>query len=439
MITIEDQPYAFTAVGQPLIIVASSDNVGNTGFRYKVTITGTIGAETETVSVYLPPNPQDKLIFDIRPLVENWVTPKIINTAGGLIPIANGLSAYDDTYIYGGNPDLDIKLLEAWQVDGVLTDNVESETVIVGRLFGGYLQHSQGYKPNIETLFGYTSTTSRALSDRVYDTHFFDLSQSWGLGSIQTDRTFIPVREADYGTISAIMEGADAPLTDFTGALKVKISIVPESGSPITWTSEGYGEGRIQHIACYPANLNINVIGMPKPSDYPNWKAILVQFLGAADAVKSMTYVLYNVDAAGTNECKFDNVRLCWLNSRGAWDYMNFTRKNEESIEVERRRYRKVVGTYAADTFGFNAYDRGLTERAPIVQNYLNIESGWLQEGEFTFLKSLLYSKDVYIIGDDATITPVLIEDTSYLVRRARDKKQYNQALKIKYAHTVNV
>lgn len=439
MITIEDQPYAFTAVGQPLIIVASSDNVGNTGFRYKVIVGGSLNGTSLLVSVYLPPNPNDKLVFDIRPLVENWVTPKIIDSANALIPINNFYTAYDIYDIGQGNIQVAVYIQEAWQIDGVLTDSETGGTSFNQTIFGGYIQHLQGYRPNIDALFGFTSTTSRALSDRFYNTHFFDLSQSWGLGSVQTDRTFIPVREADYGTISAMMEGVDPSLTDYTGAFKIKISIVPESGSPITWTSDAIGEGRMFHFGCYPANLNANISGIPKPSDYPNWKAILVQFLGAADAVKSMTYVLYNVDAAGTNECKFDNVRLCWLNSRGAWDYMNFTRKNEESIEVERRRYRKVVGTYAEASFGFNPYDRGLTERAPIVQNYLNIESGWLQEGEFTFLKSLLYSKDVYIIGDDATVTPVLIEDTSYLVRRARDKKQYNQALKLKYAHNINV
>ncbi len=427
MITIEDQPYAFTAVGQPLIIVASSDNVGNTGFRYKVTITNTTGGDV--VVFYLPPNPQDKLVVDLNTVLTKWCNNQI-ERDDVPVPFCDIISKEQQG---AGLVVSSIEILEAWKIDGVLTDDAGSAETVDVTVWNAKYQISDGYRPNPATRYAMTSTSQYVLSSRYASTHAPDIfPRISGTGNI----VYIPVREQDYGVISFIADVANAE--GLGDGRTFRIQLIPNSGSPVSYSATE-GSTNILHVGCYPANLNANTVGAPKPSDYPNWKYITFQVLNNSSNIVSASYVLYNADLYGMTDCKFDNVRLGWVNEHGGWDFMNFTRKNEESIEVERRRYRKVVGTYAADTFGFNAYDRGLTERAPIVQNYLNIETGWLQEGEFTFLKSLLYSKDVYIIGDDATITPVLIEDTSYLVRRARDKKQYNQALKLKYAHTVNV
>ena len=423
MITIEQQPYGVTPVGQPLIFVASSTNVGNTGFRYRVVLVKI--SASEEVSFYLPPNPADKLVFDANAIVSKWCM-NAVDLSGSPIVFADG--SYEEVGA-SGLVQFKCNMYEAWIVDGVLTDAPSSEEITDIKVWPARYQISDGYRPNPATRYGLTGQTKYLLSSRYADTHLPDLFPKI---SSSGNVVYIPTREADYGVISFCTIQASG-----IAALKGRVTLVPDSGSPVTYTADLPDFG---HFGCYPANLNASTIsGIPKPSDYPNWRYIGFQILNASNAIVSASYVLYNAAIYGGIDCKYPNVRLAWVNEHGGWDFFNFTRKNEENLEVERRRYRKVVGTYAAETFGFNSFDRGLTERAPVVKQYLNIESGWLQEGEFTLLKSLLYSKQVFIVNDNATITPVLIEDNSYLVRRARDKKQYNQAMKLQYAHTINV
>lgn len=426
MITIEDQPYELAPVGQKLIVVASSTNVGNTGFRYKVEITNTTTGDV--AECYCPPNPADKLIFDLNPILLGWCKNQI--DRGG-IPVPF-FDVQDKEEEGNGVLPYGVTITEAWKIDGVLTDNVASAETFEQTVWNAKYQISDGYKPNPSTRYGMTGTSKYVLSSRYAGTHKPDLFAISGVGNV----VYIPVREQDYGVISHYCDLSNA--NGLGDGRKVRISLVPSSGSAVTHTVTSTSTN-ILHTACYPANLNVNTAGAPKPSDYPNWRYIAYQVLNNSNAIVSASYVLYNTDVYGVCTCKFDNVRLGFVNEHGGWDFMNFCQKNEQSIEVERRRYRKVVGTYAADAFSFNTYDRGLTENRPNVKKYLNIESGWLQEGEFEFLQSLLQSQSVYIINDNGTITPVLIEDTSFLVRKARDKKQYNQALKLQYSQEVIV
>lgn len=51
-ITIQQQPYIFTALKQKLIVVATSTNIGQPGFRYVITVSN----GTTTNVFYVQPN-----------------------------------------------------------------------------------------------------------------------------------------------------------------------------------------------------------------------------------------------------------------------------------------------------------------------------------------------------------------------------------------------
>jgi hypothetical protein len=148
-----------------------------------------------------------------------------------------------------------------------------------------------------------------------------------------------------------------------------------------------------------------------------------------------VNYILYNTDVYGNPECKHDNVRLAWKNFAGGWDYQNFIKRNEESVNVQRKRYQRVIGDYSGTTFTFTKADAGLKERDPIVEQTMEINSDWLTEGEFKFLKSLIVSKQVHWLHDDGTITPVVIETNDYKMPRERSPKQKQQSLKLRLAN----
>jgi len=63
-ITIEDQPYTWSARGQKLMIVASSTNTAQDGFQYGVTVTNY--NTTQVFDFYISPAIDGKLYFDLQ-------------------------------------------------------------------------------------------------------------------------------------------------------------------------------------------------------------------------------------------------------------------------------------------------------------------------------------------------------------------------------------
>jgi len=149
----------------------------------------------------------------------------------------------------------------------------------------------------------------------------------------------------------------------------------------------------------------------------------------------SRVYCFYIVP----DDCRFDNVRLGWSNTCGGVDYFNFTKKSELSFNYDRKQYQKVVGTYNASTFGFNTHDRGTTDRYVTTTKGLQINSDWVSVGEFNLLQTLCRSNDVFIINDDATLTPVLVDTQNFVIKDERYSKLYNVTLNLKYSQPVGL
>jgi hypothetical protein len=149
----------------------------------------------------------------------------------------------------------------------------------------------------------------------------------------------------------------------------------------------------------------------------------------------SRVYCFYLVP----DDCRFDNVRLGWTNTCGGVDYFNFTKKSELSYNYDRKQYQKVVGSYNASSFGFNTFDRGTTDRYVTTTKGLQINSDWISVGEFELLQTLCRSNDVFIIGDDATMTPVLVDTQNFVIKDERYSKLYNVTLNLKYSQPVGL
>jgi hypothetical protein len=149
------------------------------------------------------------------------------------------------------------------------------------------------------------------------------------------------------------------------------------------------------------------------------------------------------------SDCKYNPVHLYWLNQLGGWDSFSFIKKNERSIEVDKKRYKQYLGDYNNATtenpFSTQAYSRSLTEREPIVKTFLNLTSDWLTESEFRYLRDLFRSKSVWMVDDNTdgySVVPVVVEDNNYLMRRERNSHKYNQNIRLQIANeneTLNI
>jgi hypothetical protein len=148
-------------------------------------------------------------------------------------------------------------------------------------------------------------------------------------------------------------------------------------------------------------------------------------------------------------DCKHNPVHVYWLNQKGGWDSYSFIKKNERSIDVEKKRYKTYLGNYnTADVdnpFDTKNYSRALNEREPIVKTFINLTSDWVTESEFKFMKDLFQSKSVWMVDDNVdgyNILPVVVEDTNFLMRRERNSRKYNQQLRLQLANeydTINI
>jgi len=141
-------------------------------------------------------------------------------------------------------------------------------------------------------------------------------------------------------------------------------------------------------------------------------------------------------------DCKYNPVHVYWLNQLGGWDSYSFIKKNERSIDVEKKRYKTYLGNYntaSVETpFDTKNYSRALTEREPIVKTFINLTSDWLTESEYKAMKDLFYSKSVWMVDDNVdgyNILPVVVEDTNYLMKRERNSRKYNQTLRLQLAN----
>lgn len=177
-----------------------------------------------------------------------------------------------------------------------------------------------------------------------------------------------------------------------------------------------------------------------------------------ADSTAFYVYAGYNVSDEQvttkygyylSDDCKYNPVHVYWLNQMGGWDSYSFIKRNERSIEVERKRYKAYQGDFnnatSLEPYTTKNYTRELTEREPIVNTFINLTSDWLCESEYKYMKDLFMSKSVWMVDDNVdgySIVPVVVEDNEFLMKRERNSKKYNQNIRLQIAsnnETINI
>ena len=409
-ITINEQPYEYTPIGQRLMIVCTSTNVANTGFRFVF--------DFGSFQVNVQPNASNKGMLDLAPIFREELqhdANEHFNTTG----TENTSVAF-----------ISCTIKEGWLVDGVFTVSGSGMADIddVYAFLAEY-QIADGYRPDPNTRYALDGITKYAMSERTIDTHKWIEANARGLSD---QYVYIPTRLVDYGVLYAPSYTALLADNDFDVAV---ISTYDDNDALIEtqFFAMANNNSIVNTIAAFYANVASTGI------DLTGAKYYTIQF-GKEIAFpvytpSSRVYCFYIVP----DDCRFDNVRLGWSNTVGGVDYFNFTKKSELSFSYDRKQYQKVVGTYNASTFGFNTYDRGTTDRYVNTTKGLQINSDWVSVGEFNLLQTLCRSNDVFIINDDATLTPVLVDTQNFVIKDERYSKLYNVTLNLKYSQPVGL
>ena len=409
-ITINDQPYEYTPVGQRLMLVASSTNVANAGFRFVF--------DFGSFQVNVQPNASNKGMLDLAPIFREKLQHD------------EGASNEGMNVEYDSVANISCTIKEGWLVDGVFTVSGSGMADIddVFAFLAEY-QVADGYKPNPNDRYALYNTSKYLLSERTNETHKWIEAPARGLSN---DWVYIPTRLADFGQLYSISNNGllvDNEATDlFVSTYDNSNTLIDQVNFTLFTTTNS-----VSRLGAYPANLIIEGL------DFTNVKYYTIQ-AGTPITLPiytpySRVYCFYIV----ADDCRFDNVRLGWTNTCGGTDYFNFTKKSELSFNYDRKQYQKVVGTYNESTFGFNTSDRGTTYRYVTTTKGLKINSDWVSVGEFNLLQTLCRSNDVFIINDDGTMTPVLVDTQNFVIKDERYSKLYNVTLNLKYSQPVGL
>ena len=143
-------------------------------------------------------------------------------------------------------------------------------------------------------------------------------------------------------------------------------------------------------------------------------------------------------------------IEFVWKNRLWQWDYFTFTKKSEDDLTIARTSLTRPLGTFNAQTYVSNVWDRG-TENLNVQAIYSGVaNSDYLTETQAQWIEGLFTSEDVYIfktsanVYDKATnltisadapqIIPVVIKSASYKRKTSVNDKCISYTIQYEYS-----
>jgi hypothetical protein len=257
------------------------------------------------------------------------------------------------------------------------------------------------------------------------------------------------VRENQVGVYSFCSDDGTAT-ADGIAAYKLFCSVIDSSGVAHTNSVAITGDaGQLTHVGCYPGNFVGNTGTLENPLDYPGFKYYMMWLADGVtpgDTQVSQTLVFLPADDYSTTCWRNNMITLAWVNSDGTYDYFQFPKVNQRSFQYERKRFKKVIGTYGSSTFDFEAYDRGLQEIDIISPVVIEMTSEWMSERDFRYIQHLFKSRSVFIsdnttqsyddfTGIGSAFQACVVEGSDFIERRERNGKMFNMTLRVRIAN----
>lgn len=149
----------------------------------------------------------------------------------------------------------------------------------------------------------------------------------------------------------------------------------------------------------------------------------------SSDSSKTSEKIYRKIDRTCT---VYDTVRVVFLNRMGGYDYFTFTQDNKKTVNINRSEYNQVLDPE------YNFGNRGDTVLAQDVQYTFQLNSNWISEAEYNWLEELITSPEVFYI-EGGRLAPIVITDTSYVVKTALRDRIFNLTINYKLSYPINV
>lgn len=440
-ITINQQPEDVVFYNQLLYYRCSSTNTAQPNFRYivKVTIDG------ETVETHHEPNMQNRLIYDLYPTARHYVGYDIndYNTTDSIHSIPNGVVNRSFSQAEASCKKALVEFEEGWDVAGVFTNQgaTQSHTIY---LTNGSQEVSLGdsfnrLQDNTTGIGHYPMTGNFGwLSDYRYDT-WKPSEGSFGYGF--ASNVFIPVQESDWGVVTFYHDQATTIIA--SESVEIQYNLYEEDGTQIGSTetrtiNSTYGgtsgtstaqEDKVLHLGCYPKNISETAAFWTNHPDSANdWKYYTIRIHDAGGVFCSAPLIF-------VKQCETERkARIGWWGQSGGWEYFNFTAKDEKSITARSKTIHKPIGSWQGSSMRWDKHDRGETEFSRVTKKFLDVDSDWISAGQLEYMEGLIRSKEVFLINEDGSQTPLILETNSHTLKDGKEAEVYNASFKFRYA-----
>jgi hypothetical protein len=371
------------------IIYVVNDTTNTSELKYKYICTVTIGG-IERAKLKVSPNGVNAGIFNVAAIIRDYLDPALTDGGDSIHKVmteANTTMYKAVTLAFGYE--------YAASVDEQPTEYLNQASSTLYALRATFV-------PN------YRSFDDKVVSDYVPST------TAKFLTSLPNEQY---VTEDDWGVVAMI--------TDFSitqRAMYMRVRYYNEStllsDSMLPFNQEWLGTSKFGYFGAYPENLEAQVADADaKPSANAGWTYYTVEAkLSNLTSSTSMSqvYTFYNLQ-----ECKYDVYRLAWLNEYGGWDYLNFPKASERSVDVKREMYLKDSSNWmtagTASNYARQPWNLGEVAYGVESRDTLTLNSMFLDEAYNDAFKSLMQSREVYVQQDNWL--PVQVRSSQFVYK----------------------
>ena len=386
-ITVDNKPNNYQSFHEDLWFVVSSTNTGQTNFKYvfDVRIGGNLVARIKSY----PQPGTNKGIFNAAPIIRNYWS--------SYFQPSGTQTAF--SYLGSGNR-IEYVIQYGEEYGGTLYSNIGEDEV-----------NAFNYYPSVVTG---KSAFSGAWYQGSYSGYLLTKRDKLQLQTNQSgNRLFITLQNTDINT-----------------PIDWKLNVIRSNGNTVSYGSiKSINDIVVFDIS--PAAIN-NYLGSSFITSATD--SYIVEFFNDTTGD-------YFDEVTVTKICqpRHTHIPLHFLNSLGGIDTMMFTLVNRESRNVERKSFEQAEWQYRSSNMyrwnQYNVFNGGSVQFATQQTITYKLTSDWLNLTDYTWLRDLIMSPEVYMELNSGEYIPIKITTSSWTQKKQYVDKTYNLELDIEFGN----
>lgn len=490
------QPYQYNPVNAPIWAVAySTDNqVQYFNYLFNLYQVDKLTSTPSLLGVYnIPPRPTGEGVFDTHKILKSYVNSGysftmsyIMASTSSVLPITDSSALLEFYYQYGYQEYIGLTFSQTYNSGGFVgitgfgftTSNFfVNNDVITLQMSGQSVNQQYNGQTTITGLTGFSITTS---------TPFVSAENiSGGLGNIFLLSRFLGY-SPNYYAVNGTRQYYDpnnsnannpAGLFDlytnnnlyvYQSATAIQNNFLTTYNLPDQQNYKSIFTGQYETAHCliqgplvynlvvntYDVNLNpLNTYNLATHSISQNYILYSVGVgtsnLQGLDGINLPATGYYNVSlkVAGTasnimikrmqiiqNCSPYTNVRIMFLNRLGGYDYYNFNYDSKIVTNINRTTYNKTLA------YNYQIGDRGRTVLTIDAEDQVTVNTDFISEYDYAWLKELITSPEVFVIDEVRMLKlPIIITDTAWEQKTRLREKVFNLVMTYQYDFNIDL